>query len=203
MILIKMMLPSPNEWQYKDESNGMIYPWFTLPFLRELSKWDLKGKDILEFGSGYSTLWFVDKLANITSFETNELWYRMVKTELTANFSDDEHNLLWQLILVSEYKKLSDFESIFDIIIIDGVDRDNCLKTYIDLLRPGGILIIDNWMQPSVWMPNEETLYILKYYTCNVYKQPNHPDWQTAVFIKPDDKKLQAFILNECIDTTE
>jgi predicted O-methyltransferase YrrM len=77
----------------------------------------------------------------------------------------------------------------FDIIIIDGEPiewRDTCVQPALDCLKPGGRLIFDNWMQPSVgWMPSEETQRIVTALPHVIYSQAGHEDWKTLVATKP------------------
>lgn len=43
------------EWQLQEENTGLIYPWWTHPFLEVLKTWDLSKVNWLEFGGGRST----------------------------------------------------------------------------------------------------------------------------------------------------
>lgn len=173
-------LSTPNEWQYIDPANGLVFPWYTKPFLDELVTWDLSDKVVFEYGCGASTLWWAKKCKKLYGAENNREYFLKVA------------EYVWPKVNISHEADMNSFVCsplqwmpIFDIIIIDGSPdewRDDCVKPAIECLKPGGKLIIDNWEQPSVWMPSTETKELLKNYPCKIYKQPNHPDWQTAVF---------------------
>lgn len=60
------------------DSEGYI-PWFTYPsihFLKDILKKDMK---VLEYGCGYSTLFFKDKVGDLVSIEHNPEWYQFLK----------------------------------------------------------------------------------------------------------------------------
>jgi predicted O-methyltransferase YrrM len=82
-----------------------------------------------------------------------------------------------------------DYKPEFEIVVVDCEPiqlRDKCIAIALNHLKPGGRLIIDNWMQPSVgWLPSEETKALLAPYPVKVYPQAGHQDWTTAVFTKP------------------
>lgn len=168
-------LSTPNEWQYIDPETGLVFPWYVKSFLDELKTWELEDATVLEIGGGASTLWWNAKAGWVLTLENN---LEYIDTIQTLGYR------------VAKYDKhfLKDQPQIFDIIIIDCEPvhlRDECVLNAINALKADGKLIIDNWEQPSVWVPGEETKKILAPYECKIYKQPNHPDWQTAIFYKP------------------
>lgn len=175
-------LTTCNEWQRRDPENGLVMPWYTHPFLDELATWDLKEKVVLEIGMGASSIWWNNKVEWLTAIDTNQEWYYTVIDKL--DFSKGTSYLPIEGKLIDAMVNLLDL-STYDIAVIDcdPVEyRDKCAQAALLYLKPGGKLIIDNWDQPSVWVPNEETRKLLAPYDCKIYKQPNHPDWQTAVF---------------------
>jgi predicted O-methyltransferase YrrM len=178
-----------NEWQHLDPSNGLILPWYTKSFLDELVTWDLKDKIVFEYGCGASSLWWASRCKSMAGVEYNIGYANAVNKEVSQRYV--RYSRSWPVawftfkgLYINHVRTVSQSS---DIIIIDGDPvewRDNCVKPALDCLKPGGKLIIDNWMQPSVWVPSEETRALLAPYHCNIYKQSGHPDWQTAVFTK-------------------
>lgn len=164
-------LSTPNEWQLIDPENGLVMPWYTHPFLEVLKTWNLKDKVVLEIGGGASTLWWATRAKFVYLIEDNsQYWNDLFGRGITNLISAKYHP-----------------NGPFDIVIVDSDPVDNrdalCAKA-ISVLSLGGKLIVDNWEQPSVWMPKPETKELLCPYICQIYKQPNHPDWKTAVFTK-------------------
>lgn len=172
-----------NEWQHRD-ADGMILPWYTKSFLDELVTWDLKDLAVLEIGMGASTLWWNKKCKYLSGCENNfeffgavwlHLWYP--KNTWLHHFTELQH-----------FTQFIDDNKLADIIVIDcdPVEwRDACIQTAAKVLTPGGRLIIDNWDQPSVWVPSDETRKLLVDWPVKIYSQEGHADWKTAVFTKP------------------
>jgi predicted O-methyltransferase YrrM len=166
-----MMINPIENWLALDEYNIQM-PWYVRPFLEILDTWDLKGKIIFEYGSGYSSLWFRSRGATVYGVDSNETWANLSG----ARFCDDKQAYLDSINWVIPH---------FDIVVIDGIYRDECTKYALNKLNPEGILIIDNWDQPSA-EPNEwlETKELIKGLKMEVYKEPEHEDWKTAVITK-------------------
>jgi predicted O-methyltransferase YrrM len=166
-------LSTPNEWQHIDPETGLLFPWYVKSFLDELATWDLKGKIVFEYGCGASTLWWRKKAKSVYSMDENKEYAEAVTgVHLAANPVDYVNWI---------YETPSP-----DIVVIDGERlREECVQPALACLRQGGKLIYDNWMQPSVEVQSEETQKILLSLPHFIYKQYGHPDWQTAVFIKP------------------
>lgn len=178
-----MDLTTPNEWQHRDESlGGILFPWYTKSFLDELVTWDLKDKVVFEYGAGASTLWWDKKAKRVFAVESNMQYLEAVRAKV------DEMGIYYACTKETYLKFISKPGIQFDIVVVDGEPvewRDECVERALKYLKPGGKLIIDNWLQPSVWMANEEMQQLLSQYPVKVYRQGNHIDWQTAVFTNP------------------
>ena len=173
-------LNAMNEWQHRDPETGLVLPWYTKSFLDELVTWELSDKVVFEYGAGASTLWWARKCQAVYTVESDEQFCEAVRAKVGATG-------IYFACTKETYLKFITKPGIkFDIIIIDGEPiawRDDCVKPALDCLKPGGKLIIDNWMQESVgWMPSEETQQLLSQYPVKDYPQEGHPDWKTAVF---------------------
>lgn len=167
-------------WQIRDPETGLVFPWYTKEALDEICTWDLKGKTVYEFGCGQSTLWWKAKGCDVSGVESDEGYYKALSNigcDITYRTDAGQYSC----DIYEHYKT-------FDIIIIDGIYRDECVEHALECLQmPEGRLIIDNWKQPSVWMPNQKTIDLLsvdRLFAYLIYKQPGHPDWQTAIFSK-------------------
>jgi predicted O-methyltransferase YrrM len=164
-----------------DPENGFIMPWYTSPCLEWLSGFNLKSKFVFEYGTGDSTKWYVEKGAYVTGVDHDHKWtsqggvYIRLATEQKEYLEAIYHYLSKEV----GFKK-------YDIVVIDGVYRDECTQHALACLKSGGYLIIDNYHQPSV-EPNVWTLTdkLIEGMPITIYKEPGHPDWQTAVITKP------------------
>lgn len=170
-------LNTTNEWQHRCPETGLVLPWYTKSFLDELVTWDLKDKVVFEYGCGASTLWWAANARLVYAVESDPDWHAAV-TETYPNNCVVARPLDLK-DYVGSIKHMHD--GFFDIIVIDGIRRDECVPIALRSLNPKGVLIFDNWMQPSVEVQREETQRLLLALPHKIYKQTGHPDWQTLV----------------------
>ncbi len=176
--------------QYRNKARE-TYPWFTRPCLEWLNTIDLSDKNILEFGSGDSTLWFAKRCKQIVSIEAKEEWYQRVRTGINSNATiilrqtnEGDQSKINYYCVASDELLIT-----FDIIIVDGVLRNECLRKGIELLsKKGGIIIADNWQQHSVWI-SEDAEQLMKPFKTTLFVEPSraHEEnpWKTAEFEIP------------------
>jgi hypothetical protein len=169
------------QWIKIDETNGLIFPYYSHTFLDILNAWDIKNWKVFEYGGGDSTTWWRNKTNECVSVDTNPAWSQ--KCDLILESTKDKF-IEYPLGIVEQTGEL------FDCIVIDGepvIWRDECTETALKCLKKGGILIIDNWLQDTIeGLGNNDWLrskVLLKDYEGTAYKQPNHKDWKTAYWI--------------------
>jgi hypothetical protein len=117
-------------------NNNEIIPMYTYPCYEFLNSIDWTDADVFEYGCGYSTLWWSDKKVNYVGVEDNIEWYEKVKQKnpnihLKTNLLDYV-NFVYQL------------EKKFDVIVIDGQGRYDCVTPALECLKDDGLLILDN-----------------------------------------------------------
>lgn len=174
-------LNAMNEWQYRCPDTGLVYPWYTKPALDLIATWPNYQYHVLELGGGASTLWWDATALRVITLETNADYITAIEARLQyANNQVIPFNLKALATVVTAIGPN------FDVVIVDGIDRDACVPHALNALRSGGRLIVDNWLQPSVWVAIQATqaLIAAQTHTPQVYKQPGHPDWQTAIFTR-------------------
>jgi predicted O-methyltransferase YrrM len=139
-----------SEWSY--QRNNSDLPWLTEDANNFLAGYLQLSDQGLEFGSGRSTLWFARHVHKLVSVEHDETWFVHVKDRLlTLGVSNVDYRRLPVEGQRSEDAALklktllSDLEpEKYDFAIVDGVWREYCTQHAIKLLRPGGLLVIDN-----------------------------------------------------------
>lgn len=119
-------------------------PWLVRDMVDILENW-LKPTDRgIEWGSGRSTIWFAERVGSLVSVEHSPDWYRRVGAELKQKgLQNVEYHLCEDEV---DYCKVVDTlspESI-DFCLVDGVARDDCALAAIYLVKPGGIVLVDN-----------------------------------------------------------
>lgn len=120
------------------DAEGRPLPWFTYPAIEYLSQLDLSNYTILEWGLGNSSLFFSGRCKEIFSIEHNEEWFSLIKNNLPGNARPF-------LVTEAEYvQKAKDINRQFDLVIVDGIQREGCLNVALEILANNGIIIFDN-----------------------------------------------------------
>jgi hypothetical protein len=118
-------------------------PWLPYPVVRCLGKLVNPTWHVLEFGSGASTLWLADRVANVISHEHNPEWYERVRARLKLT---GRRNVELSLFTSrDEYASVEKYgDGAFDFVLIDGHWRDACAESAVRAVRPGGFVYFDN-----------------------------------------------------------
>lgn len=116
--------------------NGKSYPYISTTASKFLMSLDLNKKNILEFGSGHSTIFFCERKARVYALERQEKW----KLKILSHPSTTSKNLIF--INENQLKEISRLK--FDIIFIDDNYREKRLKYAFNNLKDGGLIIFDN-----------------------------------------------------------
>lgn len=115
-------------------------PWWNDRAIRYLDQHLTKGDRVFEWGSGASTIWLVDHGAEVTSIEHDRDWVAKVKERCpAADVRAVPENADDYVAAIDEFG-----DSSFDIVIVDGKFRPECLNRGASKVRPGGLLILDD-----------------------------------------------------------
>jgi len=124
--------------------DGSPIPWFTYPAIEYLEQIDLSDKNVFEWGSGNSTRYWAARCRSATAIENQPSWFDSVASDLAANAR------VWLRESPDGYvNAISSMEKAFDIIVIDGIERERCAAVAADFLSESGFIILDN----SDWHP--------------------------------------------------
>lgn len=115
------------------DCHGAPLPWYTYPTIHFLETKDLRDKTVLEFGAGYSTLWWASHVKSVVAFEDNRGWYDRLLAKVPPNV---------KLVYVEDSKP--ELLGAFDIIIVDGLERGHCIKLASRLLALNGAIVADD-----------------------------------------------------------
>ena len=126
---------------------GDPIPWYCYPCLEYLNNHDLAGLNILEYGSGNSSLYFLNRMANVTSIEDNQDWYEKI-----SQVSGESHSYIFESSLPAYVKRTTEISNA-DIVVIDGSHRVECADFVCSSILDGHsnprMIIFDN----SDWYP--------------------------------------------------
>lgn len=162
-------------------------PWFTYPAITFLQSLDLQNKEVLEWGSGNSSLFFANRVKSIISIENDHIWYEHVNRKKLEN---------QQIVLTNleDYeKKPSEFNKKFDIVIVDGKKRYECALEVPKYLKNDGLVILDNsdWYKNSAKMIRNLGLIQVDFAG---FGPINHYVWTTSVFL-PESTPLNLIMI--------
>jgi hypothetical protein len=186
------------EWQIYDNQNGLVFPWFTHPMLKCLRTWPLADKTVLEYGAGLSTVWWAKESKYVVSVEAKLDWVQQINGELTNAGVKNKAHIVWRPVSEADFSKAEWYVNAyhetgvtdFDIVVVDGILRNECMHKGIELLsKRGGTLIADNWQQDRIWR-SQQMIDLMAPYEGEVFVQPNHTDhegnpWKTAYWKIP------------------
>jgi len=153
-------------------------PWMTFSAIDYLSNYLKKDMELFEYGSGGSTLFFAERVRKIISIEHDKSWY-----EYEIKILDELNNLELHLIEPDEngiyknkrdgyqnlyfdnYVNTIDKYDMFDVIIVDGRQRNICFKKALQHIKKNGIIVFDNfdrsYYQKSLDLINDNDFEII------------------------------------------
>lgn len=160
-------------WGYRKEGQGTLnasIPWLVFGAIDFLQNWLDETKQVFEYGSGGSTVFFAEKVHQIVSIEHDADWYSLVAAHIyqkklsnviyilreplpdaqynqrTASNPDDfvSGRTSYHGLGFKEYASSIDHYGSFDLIVIDGRVRTACIKKALPHLNKNGLLLLDN-----------------------------------------------------------
>jgi hypothetical protein len=123
------------------DKNGNPIPWYTYPAVDFLNEVLNKKISVFEYGCGGSTKWLADRVGSITAVEDNQTWKEFAEKSMPENAKiilqpiDNEY---------SYSKSIKTSHTKYDLIIIDGKERNEAVANCLDNLSAAGILVLDD-----------------------------------------------------------
>lgn len=155
-----------------------------------------KNLRIVEFGAGASTLWFLKQpnVIELISIEHDTDWINKIirlQSEIKTQtaFTLIPHKLPYY----SFCENLKD--NSFDLILVDGRNRNGCIQHAHSKLKKGGTLILDNSERDyyskgislfSDWKRKDTVQEVPDKYGFTYQDPENKKFWQTSFFTKPE-----------------
>lgn len=120
------------------DREGHPIPWTTYSFIDFIRERLNKDLTLFEYGSGNSTLFFADRVKKIISCEHDKKWIQELRSSMPSNcevfYSEQED---YELAILRH-------NSNFDLIFIDAIKRNECIKISVDYLTNGGVIVLDD-----------------------------------------------------------
>ena len=139
-----------SNWTHQSvDANGEPMPWLTYPAVTFIEERVKPHMTIFEFGSGQSTLWWARRVQAVHSVEDDEAWFRLVSATLPGNV-----DLRLADASTDAYaRSIQERDAAFDVVIIDGSDRNGCAHHALASIKPDGVIVFDNTEEPNAFGP--------------------------------------------------
>jgi len=120
--------------------NGAPLPWLPYCLIALLEQRLSKDLTVLEFGSGFSTLFFMTRVQFVTSIEHDRQWLERLRPQVRSNV---------RLLCASGDSAASYCEPLgehgtYDLILVDGIHRVECLRRALGCVSERGVILLDD-----------------------------------------------------------
>lgn len=172
--------------------NDQPLPWMNYSMIDFLSNRLKKDMQVFEYGSGYSSLFFADKVESVTAIEYSNEWFEKI-----SNFANQVDNLEILFSPLDENYPLSIVnqnpeKKNYDVVIIDGRKRVKCARNALPFLKDNGVLILDD--SDRTYYSGIFDFYLQKGYkelTIRGLKPTDLETYTTTIFYKGGNNCLQ------------
>jgi len=126
---------------YPCRPDGSELPWMNYAVIAFLERRLNKTLSVFEYGSGYSTLFYARRVRNVISVEYDQAWIASIGPRLPPNanvlFVPDDVD--------GDYcRAIARSGDSFDVVVVDGKDRENCVKQSMQALSSRGVIVLDD-----------------------------------------------------------
>jgi hypothetical protein len=123
------------------DRDGNPIPWITYPAIDFLSERLPRLENVFEYGSGNGTRWWAARSIRVRAIEHDFAWYEKMRRVIPRNvdlyYEDINDGCNYEeKILADQYD--------YDVIVIDGRRRNNCMAQSLKKIKPSGVIILDN-----------------------------------------------------------
>lgn len=124
------------------DKNGQPLAWYNYGFLKFLDNRLTKDLNVFEYGAGNSTIWYAQKVNFVKSVENDQKWIEILTPQLPKNTKvvfrelNENKDYLHEISMAEKPK--------YDIVVVDGRRRNDCVMFAVDYLTEKGVIILDN-----------------------------------------------------------
>lgn len=125
---------------------GEPIPWYSYPAVDFLRSRDHSGRSVLEFGAGYSTLFWAKQCRKVVAFEGDPRWLKELEAKIPpgAELRAISQESPGRCLQEAQEKLADGGYGKFDLVIIDGLHRERLVELSARWVSPGGAIITDN-----------------------------------------------------------
>lgn len=123
------------------DRTGNPLPLMTFGMIRLLEARLTSQMRVFEYGSGNSTLFFAARTSQVTSVEHDPRWIRELRRILPTNADLIERSIDEE---GAYCRAIHQLEGDFDLVLVDGRDRLNCLREALTRVGTSGVIVLDD-----------------------------------------------------------
>jgi hypothetical protein len=123
---------------------GEPLPWYTYPCIDFLKYRDFRDKTVLEFGGGQSSFWWAQRARSVVTLEGDKQWYEKIKSKMPLNVDLFLVSMESPSVCVERVRGVLNQYSNFDVIIVDGLYRQEMLGIASSVMTDQGAIICDD-----------------------------------------------------------
>ena len=181
---------------------GDPLPWLSVPAIEFLNRCSFQGCNVLELGSGQSTLYWQERAQSVTSLEHDHHWLHLLRLRVKKNVTLK----YWQ-----EEARFNDFDfSNFEIVVIDGLERGSALDSLGLAIENSSktnanpdLVILDN----ANWFPRKVTIFRMRtnFIPINFigFAPSGLMEQDTCIFVNPQSKHANFSVTSVSLNRTK
>lgn len=136
-------------------ADGSPLPWMNSSVISFLDQRLSPSLTLFEYGSGFSTAYYASKVKHVTSIEHDQSWF-----EHGQKARPDNVNLIHISLDNPEAycRAIENVGNHYDIVVVDGRERERCLQASLNSITPEGVIILDDSQRDRYQAVREEVL---------------------------------------------
>lgn len=139
----------PESWRSQQpiDKEGNPLPWLSYPAIHFLEQRIQPHFCVFEYGIGFSTLWWAKRVQRVVGCDHDRGWIERIRARAPSNVrlihepSSENGGYAHAALALVPLR--------FDVIVIDGEDRNHCARHAMPALTSGGVVLWDNSERPE------------------------------------------------------
>jgi hypothetical protein len=165
------------------DAAGDPLPWYTYACIDFLDGRVRPEMRVFEYGAGQSTRWWANRVAQVDAVEDDATWIARLSARLPANvdlrFAEAEGGAYASSALERGAR--------YDVVVIDGSDRNSCARACLSALADAGVVVWDNTEDPNAFGAGLELLRLAGFRRLDFHGLGplNMDGWCTSIMYRP------------------
>lgn len=165
------------------DHDGRPLPWYTYSAISFLAERVHDGMHVFEYGSGSSTRWWARRAGHVVAVEDDAEWFERVDAAVPDNVD-------LRFAVGSDYVQSPvDGAGPYDVVVIDGSERNRCAEIAVPALKDDGVVVWDNSDWAGMFQDGMDTLHDAGFRRLDFrgLGPLNGYGWMTSVFYRSDN----------------